>query len=263
VKFRIAALAVAATAALLVGACLTLSPEARAGSVPVTLPIGNDTPDTHFTLLGPTDVAEFRLNATAGQDLFVGLQTWSDLRMQVLDPSGKLVRTFDADGSKADSIEEGAEVHPLVSGAYAVRVAGQPDGFIEYPSTESTISAYLDCRGGPATKCAIAPGQTANATFGGSNDDDAYVIKGTTAGKRYAATIQVSNDFLYGTDLRLVDRDGKVLQSVATGNHAERRNNATLKFVLPKGGPFYLQEHPHPSASFNLRATFTLSLKQQ
>jgi len=29
------------------------------------------------------------------------------------------------------------------------------------------------------------------------------VIKGATAGKRYAATIQVSNDFLYGTNLRL------------------------------------------------------------
>jgi hypothetical protein len=66
-----------------------------------------------------------------------------------------------------------------------------------------------------------------------------------------------------GRALRPVDRDGKVLQSVTTGNHAERRNNATLKFVLPKGGPFYLQAHPHPTSSFETRATFTLSLKQQ
>src|SRR3954451_12859218 len=176
----------AAAAALLIAVGLALAPEAQAAGVPVTLPIVDNSPGTNFTLSGPTDVAQFKINATAGQDLFVGLQTWYNLRMQVLDPNGKLLRRFDSNGYQDTPVEEGVEVHARVGGTYTVRVTGGE--YIQYPYTEPTIWAFPDCRGGPATKCAVAPGQTAKASFGGSNDDDAYALK-ATPGKRYTRAI--------------------------------------------------------------------------
>ena len=59
----------AAAAALLIAAGLALAPEARAGGVPVTLPIVDNSPGTNFTLNGSADVAQFKINATAGKDL--------------------------------------------------------------------------------------------------------------------------------------------------------------------------------------------------
>src|SRR3954452_5620335 len=253
----------AVAAALLIGAGLALAPEARAAGVPVTLKIGDNVPETHFRLTGPTDVAQFTLKAAAGQDLFVGLQTWYNLRMQVLDPNGKLLRTFDANGYQDTPVEEGVEVHARVGGTYTVRVTG--GDYIKYPYTDPTIWAYPDCRGGPATKCAIAPGQTAKATFGGSNDDDAYALK-ATPGTRYTATLQVADrdNTLYFSDLKLVDGKGEVVQTQATGAGSAKRNKAVMKFVLPaSGGPFFLQANPHPASSYNYRGTFTLSLQQQ
>jgi hypothetical protein len=186
--------------------------------------------------------------------------------MQVLDPNGKLVGTYDANGYQDTPVEEGVEVHARVGGSYTVRVTG--GDYIEYPYTEPTIWALPDCRGGPATKCAIAPGQTAKATFGGSNDDDAYVVK-ATPGKRYVATLQVAafpppNNIIYFSDLKLVDGKGEVVQTQGTGAGSAKRNKAVMKFVMPaSGGPFYLQAHPHPASSYNYRGTFTLSLQQQ
>jgi hypothetical protein len=253
----------AAAAALLIGAGLVQAPEARAGGVPTNLPIGENLPDTHFRLTGPTDVAEFKLNATAGKDLFVGLQTWYELRMEILDPNGKLLKTFDANGEEDFPVEEGVELHPLVSGSYKVRVAGQPGGYVKYPYEDPTVWAYPDCRGGPATKCAIAPGKTAAATFAGSNDDDAYVVK-APAGKRYTATLHVDSPYPYSAHFNLVDGQGEVLASQDTGLGPARRNTATLKFVLPgSGGPFILQARPAPNPSHNLRSRFTVSLAQQ
>jgi hypothetical protein len=205
----------AAAAALLIAAGLALAPEARAGGAPVVLKIGDNVPETHFRLTGPTDVAEFKLKATAGSDLFVGLQTWYYLRMEILDPNGKLLKTFDADGEEDFPVEGGVELHPLVSGSYTVRVAG--NGYnIQYPYSEPTVWAYLDCRGGPATRCAIAPGKTAAATFAGSNDDDAYVIK-APAGKRYTATLRVDSPYPYSAHFDLVDGRGEVVASQDTG----------------------------------------------
>ena len=249
---------------LLVAAGLAFAPEARAAGVPVSLPIGEKTPDTQFQLSGPADVAEFKIKLAAGTDIFVGIETYERLDLKVFDQNGKLLKSHVVTGNTDASPQEGVEVHPTVTGTYTVRVSGDPQGSVDYP-TDVAIWAYPGCRGGPATGCTIAPGNTKSASFAGWNDDDAYAIKGATAGRGYAATVQVTTpgDYLYGTDLRLVDGSGKVLQSVTTGNSAERRNNATLKFVLPKGGPFYLQEHPHPISSFEIRATYTLSLKQQ
>ena len=181
----------AAAAALLIAAGLALAPEARAAGVPVTLPIVDNSPGTNFTLSGPTDVAQFKINATAGKDLFVGVDTYTYLNLEVFDPNGKLVRSYPIYGNTDDTAEEGVELHPTVSGTYTARVAGNSDGSVGYP-TDASIWVYPDCRGGPATKCAIAPGQTAKATLGGSNDDDAYVVK-APAGKRYVATLQVAN----------------------------------------------------------------------
>ena len=42
----------AAAAALLIGAGLTLAPEARAAGVPANLQVGEDVPDTEFQLTG-------------------------------------------------------------------------------------------------------------------------------------------------------------------------------------------------------------------
>jgi hypothetical protein len=195
----------------------------------------------------------------------VGLWTWYELRMEILDPNGKLLKTFDANGEEDFPVQEGVELHPLVTGSYTVRVAGQPGGDVRYPYTEPTVWAYPDCRGGPATKCAIAPGQTAKATLGGANDDDAYVLK-ATPGKRYIANLEVANDneSLYFTDLNLVDGQGEVVQTKMTGAHADRRNKATMKFVVPaSGGPFYLQIQPRPSPSNAYRGSFMLNLQQQ
>jgi hypothetical protein len=51
---------------------------------------------------------------------------------------------------------------------------------------------------------------------------------------------------------------------VLTVAHAERRNKASLKLVLPaSGGPFYLQVEPAPASAYKYRGTFTLSLQQQ
>ena len=161
----------AAAAALLIGAGLALAPEARAAGVPVQLNVVDNAPGTGFTLTGPTDVAQFTFKAAAGQDLFLGLGRWYDLRVEVLDPSGKPFKTYDAGNGSSDLTEEGVELHARLGGTYTVRVTGGED--VEYPYADPTIWVYPDCRGGPATKCAIAPGQTAKATFGGSNDDDA------------------------------------------------------------------------------------------
>ena len=254
----------AAAAALLIATGLALAPEARAGGVPVTLPIVDNSPGTNFTLSGPTDVAQFKINATAGKDLFVGVDTYTYLNLEVFDPNGKLVRSYPINGNTDDTAEEGVELHPTVTGTYTARVAGDSDGSIGYP-TDASIWVYPDCRGGPATKCAIAPGQTAKASLGGSNDDDAYVVK-ATAGKRYIANLEVANrdETLYFSQLNLVDGKGEVVQTVLTGAHADRRNKATMKFVLPASdGPFYLQVEPTPASAYKFRGTFTLSLQQQ
>jgi hypothetical protein len=252
-----------ATAALLIAAGLTQAPEARAAGVPVQLKVVDNAKGTGFSLSGPTDVAQFTFKAAAGQDLFLGLERWYDLQAEILDPSGKPFKTYDAAAGSSDLTEEGVELHPRVGGTYTVRVRG--GDYIQYPYTDPTIWVYPDCRGGPATKCAIAPGQTAKATFGGSNDDDAYVVK-APAGKRYTATLQVANrdETLYFSEIRLVDGKGEVVQSQLTGAGPAKRNKAIMKFVLPaSGGPFFLQANPHPASSYNYRGTFTLSLQQQ
>src|SRR4051794_10110763 len=251
----------AAAAALLIAAGLALAPEAQAAGVPVTLKIVDNATGTNFTLSGPTDVAQFKINATADQDLFVGLQRWYDLRLEILDPNGKPFKTYDAPAGSSDLTEEGVELHPRVGGTYTLRVTG--GDYIQYPYTDPKIWVYPDCRGGPATKCAIAPGQTAKATFGGSNDDDAYVVK-APAGKRYTATLQVADrdETLYFSDLKLIDGQGEEVQTAATGAGPAKRNKAIMKFVLPaSGGPFYLQPHPRQATSYNYRGTFTLTLQ--
>ena len=232
--------------------------------MPTNLEVGENAPDTEFQLSGPADVAEFKLKATAGVDLFVGIGTFQELDLKLFDPNGKLLKSFFAAGGIDTPVEEGVELHPTVSGTYTVRVAGDPNGAVNYP-TDGAVWAYPDCRGGPATKCTIAPGNTKRASLAGSNDDDAYAIK-APAGRRYTATLQVANrdNTLYFTDLNLVDGKGGVVASQLTGAGAARRNKATLNFVLPStGGPFYLQVHPRPASSFNLRGSFTLSLQQQ
>ena len=90
----------AAAAALLIAAGLALAPEARAAGVPVTLPIVDNSPGTNFTLSGPTDVAQFKINATTGKDLFVGLETFTYLKLDVFDPNGKLVRSYPIYGNR-------------------------------------------------------------------------------------------------------------------------------------------------------------------
>ena len=150
-----------------------------------------------------------------------------------------------------------------MSGTYTARVSSNRTA--RKVPHRRPIWVYPDCRGGPATKCAIAPGQTAKASLGGSNDDDAYVVK-ATAGKRYVANLEVANRDGPSTsaELNLVDGKGEVVQTVLTGAHADQRNKATMKFVLPASdGPFYLQAQPPPATAYNYRGTFTLSLQQQ
>ena len=235
------------------------STAAWAAGPPIEIPVGEDKPDAKFQLTGPADVQELKVKAVAGSDLFLGLGTYDELHAQVFDPHGKLIKSFDSYARSDASGEQGAELHPLVSGYYTLRVKGSTYAD-SYPQ-DSWAWAYPDCRGGPATACTIAPGKTREASFAGSNDDDAYVIK-VTPGRRYVATLRIAGT--YYAVFSLVDGKGRTIASQGTGLGPQRRFTATLKFVLPKtgGGPFLLRASPTDRADRG-RGRFTLSLVQQ
>src|SRR3954452_25614943 len=71
-----------------------LTTAAQAGGLPITLQVGETAPDAQFTLAGPDDFQDLKINAAADTDYFLGLGTFNGLQAQIFDPSGKLLKSF-------------------------------------------------------------------------------------------------------------------------------------------------------------------------
>src|SRR4051794_20871165 len=54
-------------------ASVSLVTAAHAGGVPITLQVGETVPDATFTLLGPSDFQDLKLNAAPATDYFLGI----------------------------------------------------------------------------------------------------------------------------------------------------------------------------------------------
>src|SRR4051794_38571221 len=218
-------------ATLAVLAVSLLSTEVRAGGPPLDVPLLTPNPDlqgqvptdTTFSIVGPDDYQDLKFTAAAGMDYWVGIGTDWTGHMQAFDPAGNLFASGEFFGAgDADEEQGGFELHAQAAGAYTVRV--WLDG--DYPAS-GYAWFWPDCRGGPATRCTIAPGKAQVGSWGDTWEDDSFVIKAPPG--RYAATLTITSG-QYLARLQLLNGRGQVLLQKQTGLAGTNRFTRTVPF---------------------------------
>lgn len=194
---------------------------AHADSAPVEIQAGDGTPAAGYDLYGAPGVAQFFFKTVYGADYAVAIgYDLGNSTAQLFAPDGALLGTFGADMYEGDA---SIELHNATGGYYTLKVTSDDAG---------SVWVWTDCRGGPATRCTIAPGKTKAGTVASHVDQDTFLIK-APAGRTYTAS--VSSPDGAATILDVVSKKGRVLIS-------RRGLSSTLRFKLPtSGGPYFLR----------------------
>ncbi len=158
-------------------AAVLLSAPALAQEVATPIAV-SDTATYRGTLDGGTDEDRLSVRLEAGRDYAVAMADYADARIEVIDPSRRVVASF----LTYDDQQMGAEVRAAVTGTYTVRItAAEPSSY--------AIRVENDCPRTTATRCTFRVGQTARGRSWSSSDDaDASRVR-LEAGRTYSATV--------------------------------------------------------------------------
>jgi hypothetical protein len=194
---------------------------ASSAGAPVEIQAGDGTPAVSYDLYGAPGTAQFFFKTVPGADYAVGIgYSLGNSTAQLFAPNGSVLGTF------GDNMYEGdasIELHGASGGYYTLKVTSDDEG---------SVWVWTDCRGGPATKCTIAPGKTKAGTVASHVDQDTFLIK-APAGRIYTASAGSPDGA--ATILDVVSKTGRILVS-------RRGLSSSFRFKLPlSGGPYFLR----------------------
>lgn len=194
---------------------------ADAGGVPAEIQAGDGTPAAGYDLYGAPGVTQFSFRTVYGADYAVAIgYDLGSSTAQLFAPDGALLGTFGADMYEGDA---SIELHGATGGYYTIKVASDDGG---------SVWVWTDCRGGPGTRCTIAPGKTKTGTVASHVDQDTFLIK-APAGGTYTASVGSPDGA--ATILDVVSKSGRIIAS-------RRGLSSSFRFELPtSGGPYFLR----------------------